>query len=56
MEISDVSLRLVEVDQDANLAALGGFENRVQEPNNVELGKLAFLRVKKNLGGEVIGW
>jgi hypothetical protein len=48
VEILDMSLWFVEVDQDTNFAALGGFENGMQETNDIKLWKLAFLWMKKN--------
>jgi hypothetical protein len=46
IKISDMGLWLVEVDQDTNFAALGWLENGVQKTNDIEFGKLAFLRMK----------
>jgi hypothetical protein len=36
---------LVEIYQDADAAALGWLEDRVQQADDIELGKLAFLGV-----------
>jgi hypothetical protein len=41
--------------QDADAAALCRLENRVQQADDIELGKLALLGVQQNLGSEIIG-
>ena len=50
MKIFDQRLGFIEVDQDTDLAALGGFENGMEQPNDIELRKLPFLGLKKNFG------
>jgi hypothetical protein len=54
LEIFDQIRRFVEIDEDADATALGRRENRVEQPDEIEFGKLAIFRMEQNFLVEVV--